>query len=159
MLFVKSLIIQYFIMCLKGARDFFWDPTHILKNPKVPLTTTVCDICARDIFKTPVTIFKNVPVTWKNCPLQISKFECHGHYCMSRGKTLLLRNASLQRKSVILGIRLSNWANFSPNFKAAFLLRCSIFLNSMSVDSLSNTAQQPLPPSTFYTLSSLFKLR
>ena len=48
------------------------------------------DIFARDISKTPVTIFKKMPVTSKKWPWQILKIECHAHKKISRGKKLTL---------------------------------------------------------------------
>ena len=64
----------------------FWEcPWQISECRKMPVTSAR-DIFARDISKTPVTIFKKMPVTSKKWPWQISKIECHAHKKMSRGK-------------------------------------------------------------------------
>ena len=60
-------------------------PWQISECRKMPVTSAR-DIFARDISKTPVTIFKKMPVTSKKWPWQISKIECHAHKKMSRGK-------------------------------------------------------------------------
>ena len=77
---------------LKKCPWHYWEcPWQFLRNPKVPVTSAR-DICARDIFKMPVTIFEKVPVTSKNCPWQKWKIKCHGHFLMSREKKTLYYN-------------------------------------------------------------------
>ena len=64
----------------------FWEcPWQITECGKMAVKSAR-DIFARDISKTPVTIFKKMPVTSKKWPWQISKIECHAHKKMSRGK-------------------------------------------------------------------------
>ena len=64
----------------------FWEcPWQISEYRKMPVTSAR-DIFARDIYKTPVTIFKKMPVTSKKWPWQFSKIECHAQKKMSRGK-------------------------------------------------------------------------